>query len=168
MLVVRSGSDPLALTAPEATNEIDQCTSASTAYPPEPQFASTYGFRPASPGRQRVSYRCRTASAGGGPAVYGRPGPPTSDAPSPKRHSTLGSALTLTLSPRNEIDSTSRRGGGASQNHESAPVKPPRAAAGLASIRPGASSNRAASAAAIAAGLIAGPAVVPPRGFVTV
>src|ERR671938_252325 len=154
VLVGRAGSDPLALTAPEATNEIDQCTSASTAYPPEPQLASTYGFRP--------------ASAGGGPAVYGRPGPPTSDASSPKRHSTLGSAPTLTLSPRNEIDSTSRRGGGASQNHESAPVRPPRAAAGLASIRPGASSKRAASAAAIAAGLIAGPAVVPPRGFVTV
>src|ERR671924_226894 len=87
VLVVRSGSDPLALTAPEATNEIDQCTSASTAYPPEPQLASTYGFRPASPGRQRVSYRCRTASAGGGPGAYGPPRPPSGDAPSPRRRS---------------------------------------------------------------------------------
>jgi hypothetical protein len=69
----------------------------------------------------------------------------------------LGSALTLTRSPRSAIDNTSRRGAGASQNQESAPVKPPLLATGLAWIRPGKSSSRAAIAAAIAAGFTPGP-----------
>src|SRR5262249_6107346 len=116
------------------------------------QLGSTYGLRPTSPGRQRVSYRWRIASAGGGPGAYGRPAPPNKTAPSPNCHSTLGSALTLTRSPRNAIDSTSRCGAGASQNHESAPVRPPRLAPGLAPILPGNNSSRAAIAAAIAAG----------------
>jgi hypothetical protein len=80
----------------------------------------------------------------------------------------LGSALTVTFSRRSEIDSTSRRGAGASQNHESAPVKPPRLAAGLAWIRPGKRSSRAAIAAAIAAGFTPGPPAAPPPPAVTV
>jgi hypothetical protein len=80
----------------------------------------------------------------------------------------LGSALTLTRSPRSEIDSTSRVGAGASQNQESAPVKPPRLTDGLASIRPGKSSRRAAIAAAIAAGFTPGPPGPPPPPAVTV
>jgi hypothetical protein len=67
----------------------------------------------------------------------------------------LGSALTLTRSPRSETDSTSRLGAGESQNQESAPVKP--AATGDVLMRPGNSDRRSATDAAIAAGSTAGP-----------
>ena len=52
------------------------------------------------------------------------PGPPSSVAPSPKRHSTVGSAITFTVSPAREINNDCRRGAGSSQNHDDAPVKP--------------------------------------------
>jgi hypothetical protein len=80
----------------------------------------------------------------------------------------LGPALTVTRSPRSEIDSTSRRGAGESQNQETAPVRPPLLAAGLAWIRPGNSSSRAAIAAAIAAGFTPRPPAAPPPPAVTV
>src|SRR6266567_1725643 len=78
------------------------------------------------------------------------PGPPSSVAPSPKRHSTLGSAITFTVSPAREIDNDCRRGAGSSQNHDDAPVKPARE--GLVLISPGASSTRRVSDSATADG----------------
>ena len=88
--------------------------------------------------------------AGEASASYGTPGPPSSAAPSPKRHSTVGSAITLTVSPASEIDNDCRRGAGSSQNHDGAPVKPARA--GLVLISPGASSTRRVSDCATADG----------------
>jgi hypothetical protein len=53
--VVRAGREPAVSIGPLAVNEILQVTTASSGYPPERQLASTYGFLPWSPGRQRVS-----------------------------------------------------------------------------------------------------------------
>src|SRR6266542_4041833 len=154
--VVRDGSVPLASIGPRAANEIRQTMTASISYPLEPQLASTYGLRPWSPGRQRVSYSCTIASAGGGPARYGVPAPPATPAPSPNRHSTRsGSATTVTVSPASETVSSSDLGPGSSQNHESVPVKP--AATGDVLMRPGNSDRRSATDAAIATGSMPGP-----------
>src|SRR5579864_3424831 len=78
------------------------------------------------------------------------PGPPSSEEPSPKCHSTVGSATTLTVSPASEIDNDWRCGAGSSQNHDDAPVRPVRA--GLVWISPAASSARRASDCATADG----------------
>src|SRR5579884_4185790 len=78
------------------------------------------------------------------------PGPPSSEVPSPKRQVTVGSAVTLTVSPASEIDNDCRRGAGSSQNHDCAPVRPARM--GLVLISPGASSTRCDSDCATADG----------------
>ena len=63
---------------------------------------------------------------------------------------TLGSALTLTVSPASLTVSSSTLGAGSSQNQETAPVSP--AVWGDGRIRPGSSGSRSATEAAIAPG----------------
>src|SRR6266511_4898984 len=146
---------------PVAMKEIRQTTIPSTSYPVEPQLPRTYGLRPWSPGRHRVSYTWRTASEGGGPGRYGRPGPPDRSIPSPNRHLTpLGSAVTVIVSPARETVSSSVLGAGSSQNQDVAPVRP--ITRGVVRMRPGERVRRSATEAAIATGSSPGPPEAPP------
>ena len=102
---------------------------------------------------------CRTAPGGGGPGLYGTPGPASTDDPSPNDQVIRsGLAVTVTCSPRSATDTDRADGDGESQNHDAAPVSPSTCADGLASIRPGKRSRRLAADAASAAGLIGGAA----------
>ena len=98
----------------------------STAYHARHSSRARRGSGPGRPGRQRVSYTCVTASAGVGPGRYAMP-VPRAATPSPKRHSTSGTAVTVSDTPASVTETVSAAGAASSQNQDAAPVRPPRA-----------------------------------------